>query len=69
MGFTAHVGEIWVHCGRSIQTRPYGTHVGQIWAEILGILVNWSHMVLMWAFYGFNSPHGANTRPKWAESR
>jgi len=24
-------------------------------------------MVLVWALYGLNSPHGANTRPTWAE--
>ena len=54
--------------GGSIRTRPYGTQMGQVWANIFGILVKGSHMVLMWALYGFIA-HGANTCPTWAKVR
>ena len=75
----SHVGGMWVldgfllpmweeygsAVGGSIRTSPYGTHMGQIWANIFGILVKGSHMVLIWALYGFIAhmgqalvPHG-----------
>ena len=51
--------------GGSIRTRPYGTQMGQICAEIFGILVKWSHMVLIWALYGLIAYMGQTLVPHW----
>ena len=73
----SHVGGMWVldgfllliweeygsAVGGSIRTRPYGTQMGQIWANIFGILVKGSHMVLMWALYGFIAHMGQTLVP------
>ena len=73
----SHVGGMWVldgfllpiweeygsAVGGSIRTSPYGTQMGQILANIFGILVKGSHMVLIWALYGFIAHMGQTRVP------
>jgi len=73
----SHVGGMWVldgfllpiweeygsAVGGSIRTHPYGTQMGKIWVNIFGILVKGSHMVLIWALYGFIAHMGQTLVP------
>ena len=51
------IGPLWA----KYTNAPIWDTSGSKWAEIYGMLVKGSHMVLIWALYGFHSPHGANT--------